>query len=68
MTSLHLAFTTPDLDATAAFYAKLFDVAPDKREVDYVRFTVAEPALVLSLRPGPAGPPPPACRARARKP
>lgn len=56
MTHLHISFTTPDLAATARFYETLFDLAPDKQEPEYVRFTVAEPPLVLSLRTGPAAP------------
>jgi hypothetical protein len=31
-------------------YSRLFDLEPDKVEQDYVRFTVAEPPLVLALR------------------
>lgn len=51
MTHLHLSLVVSDLDASVAFYSQLFDLAPDKLHGDYARFTVADPALVLSLRP-----------------
>lgn len=56
MTHLHISFTTPDLDASTRFYRALFDLSPDKEEAGYVRFTLAEPPLVLSLRTGAAAP------------
>lgn len=51
MTHLHLSLTATDLDASIAFYTALFDRSPDKRHADYARFTVADPPLVLALRP-----------------
>ncbi len=51
MTYLHLSLLATDLDASVRFYSALFGTAPDKRHDDYARFTVADPPLVLALRP-----------------
>jgi catechol 2,3-dioxygenase-like lactoylglutathione lyase family enzyme len=56
MAHMHLSFATPRLAEMRTFYSRLFDLEPDKVEVDYVRFTVANPPLVLALRPGPEAP------------
>lgn len=56
MAQLHLSFATPRLAEMRTFYSRLFDLEPDKVEADYVRFTVADPPLVLALRPGPEAP------------
>lgn len=54
MTRIHVSLRTPDLDATAAFYAKLLGAAPDKVREGYVRFAPAGVPIVLSLMPGDA--------------
>jgi len=46
---LQLALNVSDVEAAAAFYTKLFGVAPHKRRPGYVNFVVAEPALKLVL-------------------
>ena len=46
---LHIALNVADLERSTEFYRRVFDLAPDKQTDSYVRFTVADPALVLSL-------------------
>ncbi len=57
MTHLHLSLLTTDLDASVRFYSALFGLRPDKLHDDYARFTVADPPLVLALRPSPTAHP-----------
>ena len=49
MSRLQLALNVDDLEAAAAFYARLFDVEPAKRRPGYVNFAIAEPPLKLVL-------------------
>ena len=54
--AFHVALTVHDLAASTAFYEALFETPPAKREDDYVKFEVEDPALILALNPG--APPP----------
>jgi len=49
MHQLHIALNVQDLEESTAFYQRVFDLAPDKKTPTYVRFSVPNPALVLSL-------------------
>jgi catechol 2,3-dioxygenase-like lactoylglutathione lyase family enzyme len=55
MSRVQLALNVTDLDAAVAFYSKLFDVQPAKREPGYANFAVAEPPLKLVLFEGAEG-------------
>ncbi|ATL84853.1 glyoxalase/bleomycin resistance protein/dioxygenase [Streptomyces malaysiensis subsp. malaysiensis] len=52
---MQLALNVPDLDASVAFYTKLFGVEPAKRRPGYANFAIAEPPLKLVLIEGEAG-------------
>lgn len=49
------ALRVPDLDASIAFYSKLFGTGPAKLRDGYANFAVAEPPLKLVLIEGTAG-------------
>ena len=49
MSRLQLALNVDDLDASVAFYTKLFGTAPAKTKPGYANFAVAEPPLKLIL-------------------
>lgn len=55
MSRVQLALRVPDLDASVAFYSKLFDTEPAKLRDGYANFAIAEPPLKLVLIEGPAG-------------
>ncbi|WP_206505846.1 ArsI/CadI family heavy metal resistance metalloenzyme [Streptomyces chrestomyceticus] len=60
MSRVQLALHVPDLEASVAFYAKLFGTEPAKRRPGYANFAIAEPPLKLVLledqdSPGAAG-------------
>jgi len=55
MSRVQLALNVTDLDAAVAFYSKLFDVQPAKREPGYANFAVPEPPLKLVLFEGAEG-------------
>ncbi|MFF3275518.1 ArsI/CadI family heavy metal resistance metalloenzyme [Streptomyces chrestomyceticus] len=60
MSRVQLALRVPDLEASVAFYAKLFGTEPAKRRPGYANFAIAEPPLKLVLledqdSPGAAG-------------
>ena len=57
MSRIQLALNVEDLDASIAFYRKLFDTAPAKIKPGYANFAVAEPPLKLVLieNPGRGG-------------
>ncbi|WP_448332126.1 ArsI/CadI family heavy metal resistance metalloenzyme [Streptomyces sp. DSM 41534] len=55
MSRVQLALNVPDLDASVAFYTKLFGVEPAKRRRGYANFAIAEPPLKLVLIEGEAG-------------
>ncbi|MCO8306855.1 MULTISPECIES: ArsI/CadI family heavy metal resistance metalloenzyme [Streptomyces] len=55
MSRVQLALNVPDLDASVAFYSKLFGVEPAKRRPGYANFAINEPPLKLVLVEGEAG-------------
>ncbi|WP_338897028.1 ArsI/CadI family heavy metal resistance metalloenzyme [Streptomyces sp. TG1A-60] len=56
MTSrVQLALRVPDLEASVAFYSKLFGTEPAKLRDGYANFAIAEPPLKLVLIEGAAG-------------
>ena len=52
---VQLALRVPDLDASIAFYTKLFGTEPAKRRDGYANFAIAEPPLKLVLIEGTTG-------------
>jgi len=46
---VQLALNVSDIDAAVAFYGKLFNAVPAKREHGYANFSIAEPPLKLVL-------------------
>jgi catechol 2,3-dioxygenase-like lactoylglutathione lyase family enzyme len=58
MSRVQLALRVSDLEASIAFYSKLFGAEPAKRRPGYANFAIAEPPLKLVLLEGdPAGDP-----------
>ncbi|MFI5916018.1 ArsI/CadI family heavy metal resistance metalloenzyme [Dactylosporangium sp. NPDC051541] len=55
MSRVQLALRVSDLEASVAFYTKLFGVEPAKRRPGYVNFAIAEPPLKLVLLEGGPG-------------
>ncbi|GGY06854.1 ArsI/CadI family heavy metal resistance metalloenzyme [Streptomyces hiroshimensis] len=55
MSRVQLALNVADLEASVAFYSKLFGVEPAKRRPGYANFAVAEPPLKLVLIEGEPG-------------
>ncbi|KOG31349.1 ArsI/CadI family heavy metal resistance metalloenzyme [Streptomyces resistomycificus] len=55
MSRVQLALRVPDLDASVAFYSKLFGAEPAKLRPGYANFAIAEPPLKLVLIEGTAG-------------
>jgi catechol 2,3-dioxygenase-like lactoylglutathione lyase family enzyme len=57
MSRLQLALNVDDLDASVAFYSRLFGTEPAKTKPGYANFAVAEPPLKLVLieNPGEGG-------------
>lgn len=55
MSRVQLALRVPDLDASIAFYSKLFDAEPAKRRDGYANFALTEPPLKLVLIEGEPG-------------
>lgn len=63
-TCFHMSLHVRDLPASTAFYRDLFALEPVEERVDYARFVVLDPPLVLALLPSagstgaaPEGPP-----------
>jgi catechol 2,3-dioxygenase-like lactoylglutathione lyase family enzyme len=54
---VQLALRVADLEASIAFYSKLFGAEPAKRRPGYANFAVAEPPLKLVLLEGTPGDP-----------
>lgn len=52
MSRVQLALRVPDLQASIAFYSKLFATEPAKRRDGYANFTIADPPLKLVLVQG----------------
>ena len=57
MSRVQLALRVADLEASIAFYAKLFGAEPAKRRPGYANFAIAEPPLKLVLLEGTPGEP-----------
>ncbi|MEU3423759.1 ArsI/CadI family heavy metal resistance metalloenzyme [Streptomyces murinus] len=55
MSRAQLALRVPDLEASVAFYSKLFGTEPAKRREGYANFAIAEPPLKLVLIEGGPG-------------
>ncbi|TVL91335.1 ArsI/CadI family heavy metal resistance metalloenzyme [Streptomyces sp. SAJ15] len=55
MSRAQLALNVADLEASVAFYSKLFGTEPAKRRPGYANFAIAEPPLKLVLIEGEAG-------------
>jgi catechol 2,3-dioxygenase-like lactoylglutathione lyase family enzyme len=49
----HISLNVSDLTRSIAFYRALFGIEPAKSYPDYAKFEVEDPAIVLSLAPGP---------------
>ncbi|MEU5521704.1 ArsI/CadI family heavy metal resistance metalloenzyme [Streptomyces sp. NPDC047860] len=54
MSRVQFALRVPDLDASVAFYSKLFGTEPAKLRDGYANFAIAEPPLKLVLVEGTA--------------
>jgi len=55
MSRVQLALRVSDLEASVAFYSKLFGTEPAKRRPGYANFAIAEPPLKLVLLEGEPG-------------
>jgi catechol 2,3-dioxygenase-like lactoylglutathione lyase family enzyme len=55
MSRIQLALRVADLEASVAFYARLFGTEPAKRRPGYANFAIAEPPLKLVLIEGQPG-------------
>lgn len=55
MSRVQLALRVPDLNASIAFYSKLFGTEPTKLRDGYANFAIAEPPLKLVLIQGVPG-------------
>ncbi|MCQ4207552.1 ArsI/CadI family heavy metal resistance metalloenzyme [Streptomyces longispororuber] len=55
MSRVQLALRVPDLEASIAFYSKLFNTEPAKLRDGYANFAIVEPPLKLVLVQGEAG-------------
>lgn len=55
MSRVQLALRVPDLNASVAFYTKLFGTEPAKLRDGYANFAITEPPLKLVLIEGTAG-------------
>ena len=55
MSRVQLALNVADLEASVAFYSKLFGAEPAKRRPGYANFAIAEPPLKLVLIEGAPG-------------
>ena len=49
----HLSLNISNIDASVAFYEKLFDVAATKRRPGYAKFDLTEPNLNLTMQEAP---------------
>jgi catechol 2,3-dioxygenase-like lactoylglutathione lyase family enzyme len=55
MSRVQLALRVADLEASVAFYSRLFGAEPAKRRPGYANFAIAEPPLKLVLLEGTPG-------------
>src|SRR3984885_6005916 len=51
LTRFHISLNVSDLGRSIEFYQTLFNAPAAKRRVDYAKFELADPPLVLSLEP-----------------
>ncbi len=49
----HVSLNVTDIEASVAFYAKVFGVGPAKRRPGYAKFDLAEPSLNLTMQEAP---------------
>ena len=49
----HVSLNVSNIDASVAFYEKVFGVAPAKRRPGYAKFDLAEPSLNLTMQEAP---------------
>jgi catechol 2,3-dioxygenase-like lactoylglutathione lyase family enzyme len=49
--AFHVSLNVTNLDEAIEFYASLFGIGPAKRRLDYAKFELEDPPLVLSLEP-----------------
>ena len=49
----HVSLNVSDIDASVAFYEKVFGVAPTKRRPGYAKFDLEAPSLNLSMQEAP---------------
>jgi len=49
----HISLNVTNIDASVAFYEKVFDVAVTKRRPGYAKFDLRSPSLNLSMQEGP---------------
>jgi catechol 2,3-dioxygenase-like lactoylglutathione lyase family enzyme len=49
----HVSLNVSNIDASVAFYAKVFGVEPTKRRPGYAKFDLAEPSLNLTMQEAP---------------
>jgi catechol 2,3-dioxygenase-like lactoylglutathione lyase family enzyme len=49
----HVSLNVTNIDASVAFYEKVFGVAPAKRRPGYAKFDLAEPSLNLTMQEAP---------------
>lgn len=52
MRRLHVHLAVRDLEASVRFYSALFGAEPERREADYARFRLEDPAVNLALSTG----------------
>lgn len=52
MTRLHVHLSVSDLDQSIGFYSALFGRAPDKRESDYAKWMLENPAANIAISSG----------------
>jgi catechol 2,3-dioxygenase-like lactoylglutathione lyase family enzyme len=49
----HVSLNVSNVDASVAFYEKLFEVSPTKRRPGYAKFDLSEPSLNLTMQEAP---------------
>ncbi|MGH7282887.1 MAG: ArsI/CadI family heavy metal resistance metalloenzyme [Polyangiaceae bacterium] len=49
----HVSLNVSNIDASIAFYSKVFGVAPTKQRPGYAKFDLASPSLNLTMQEGP---------------
>lgn len=49
--SFHISLNVSDIDRSAAFFRRVFDTEPSKKQNDYAKFELKNPPITLSLEP-----------------